>query len=235
MALYKYPSSTFAVHGCRLVKDDDSYVDNIDERSVRLSPLVNIPSGYLLVGPTRNRLMQLHALLMCSDAEAAGFQDASHELIAQDVADIATGLMEHFGYKSILTSGLGKRRFKATPDELQALDEIAAQHGDFHRAVAGMVLSHGDEFRQAVQNHRVYLAREVVQGLGIRDQVSMEPLMWESRFLNSPNALMLMVWKIPSEPLLSMIDVVRSYPEMQRLAIAPAALDAEAYRCRQGQ
>ena len=221
MSDFKYPIHQISEHGCRLVGDDESYADDLSESSVSLSPLVEIPKGYLLVGPTQSRLMILHALLMASDFEFLPKPRQGRPIDDQDVTDLAAGLMANFGYTA-LGGGMGPRTAAANSNEIAELNRIRTEKGPFQAAVAGLLFSHGDAFRDLAERGRIYLLRRIVQGYGIRDQVSTFPMVWESTLMTGPNPVM--GWKVPSETLLRTIDRLREEPGMQPLLAHPVGV-----------
>lgn len=220
MPSYKYPASTLSEHGCRIVPDDASYVDNAGERSVFSSPLVDIPKGHLLVGPTKNRLMLLHAMLMSSDMEINGVPEDGAPIGDQDVIDLATGLMENFGYEA-LVAPMGRRFTLATPEQDVALNAVRATRGPIWSAVAGIAISHGDRFKDAAEADKVFLVRKPTPGVGILDQGATQPMMWESQIVPGPRPVL--GWRVPGAAVSRMIDAAMELPEI--VALPEAKLD----------
>lgn len=216
MAMYKYRGSDTQAYGCRLV-DDVSYESVESELSVASSPIVDIPRGKLLVGPIDNRLMLVHSLLMSSDFDVLRVPQSDQVLNDDDVEDLALGLMENYEYESIVVP-MGSRVSPGAPyppEQLAVLQDIGARKNKLWSGVAGLLLSNSEEFQERAEQGRVFLSRVIKPGLGIRDQVSSAPLIWESLISNEfPNV---MGWKIPSATVSRMIQVCKAMPEIAGL------------------
>ena len=203
---YPFPVESLRQHGCRLVADDDSYEDNDHELSVRLSPLVPIPDGQLLVGPTANRLMQLHALLMSSHVPQGGALTPADGLL------LAKSLVEQFGYEGFHATMTepGNPRTNAGDELLAQVEERYAQVSEamLWKGLARALLAYGDDFAEKSTDGSLYLVRRSPPPVGVLDSKASQPLIWERQL--SKRTDIVNAWTIPSATVQWMTEQLRS-------------------------
>lgn len=177
MPFYPVSLDSLAAHGCRLVPDDDSYVDKEGELSVLLSPLVQIPPGQLLAGPAPARLMRLHSYLMGAPQERLVGQEADASIHAKDGVLLATALAANFGYQRVGAwlnwADAPARLPTRSPEGVELLDQVSKDHADEALAwegIARMMLTHGQGFRDLTRDGQVYLLRNCGHPVGILDR-----------------------------------------------------------------
>lgn len=222
MPLYKYPSTMIGALGCR-IEPAGSWQPKAGELAMPASPVVDLPRGSMLVGPSNSKLMRMHALLMSAAVPSAS--DAGQDdLTDTDVFDLVEGMIENCGYETLIIpmsaqSRPGPRLSKQQAHEYAAelMRDVAERTGtkvrdsgsDSERDLWGSLLSivrdYGVEpVRSAATQGKVYLSRFLVSK---GPEAASEPMLpWEMP--TSQVHSHVVGWKLPPATVLRMIDTI---------------------------